>query len=257
MSGFLKDALRQQFGWLSGYNGRQFSNDTVAAIVVTILLVPQSLAYALLAGLPPKVGIYASITPLIAYALLGSSRQLNVGPTAVISLMTAATIADLPEETRIIGAAALAFIVGCMLIGAGVLKAGFLMNFVSRPVVSAYITGAAFLIIVSQLRHIVGVESDGRTVLSMIQSLSQQIGQAQGITMVVGGAALSLFFLARNSVAYRLVKAGVSSRRAKMLSRMAPIFIIAVFIIASWAGNLEQLGLAVVGDVPGGLPPFA
>lgn len=257
MSGVVQTALTRQFGWLSGYNGRQFSSDVVAAIVVTILLVPQSLAYALLAGLPPKVGIYASITPLVAYALLGSSRQLNVGPTAVISLMTAATIADLPDETRIVGAAALAFIVGMMLIGAGLLKAGFLMNFVSRPVVSAYITGAAFLIIVSQLRHIVGVEGGGRTALSMIQSLSQQFGQISAITMVVGGAALSLFFLARNSIAYRLVKAGVSSRRAKMLSRMAPIFIIAVFIIASWAGDLEQIGLAVVGDVPGGLPPFA
>lgn len=256
MSGLIKSAITSQFGWLSGYGGRQFSSDLVAAIVVTILLVPQSLAYALLAGLPPKVGIYASITPLVAYALLGSSRQLNVGPTAVISLMTAVAIADLPEESRIVGAAALAFIVGCMLIGAGLLKAGFLMNFVSRPVVSAYITGAAFLIIVSQLQHVLGVDGGGRTALSMIQSLSQQISYVSGITLVVGGAALSLFFLARKSIAYRLVKAGVSSRRAKMLSRMAPIVIIALFIFVSWGGELDQMGLAVVGNVPGGLPPF-
>jgi len=117
---------------------------------VTILLVPQSLAYALLAGLPPQVGIYVSIFPLLAYAAFGSSRYLNVGPTAVISLMTAVAIAVLPEETRLISAAALAILTGIILLIAGILKAGFVMNFVSRPVVSAYITGAALLIIFSQ-----------------------------------------------------------------------------------------------------------
>jgi hypothetical protein len=111
MSGRIASAAKAQWGWIWGYSGSHFSSDLVAAIVVTILLVPQSLAYALLAGLPPKVGIYASITPLLAYAVLGSSRQLNVGPTAVISLMTAATISGLPEELRIVGAAALALMV--------------------------------------------------------------------------------------------------------------------------------------------------
>jgi SulP family sulfate permease len=239
-----------------GYGPSTFSKDLVAAIVVTILLVPQSLAYALLAGLPPKVGIYASITPLVAYALLGSSRQLNVGPTAVISLMTASTIAALPEEVRIIGAAVLALMVGAMLIGAGLLKAGFLMNFVSRPVVSAYITGAAFLIIISQLRHIFGVDGGGRTAFAMIGNLRDQVSQTSLVTVLVGGAALLSFYLARNSGAYRLVRAGMSSRRAKMASRMAPILIIAVFIAISAVAALDEQGLAIVGYVPGGLPPF-
>jgi SulP family sulfate permease len=256
MSGRIASAAKAQWGWIWGYSGSHFSSDLVAAIVVTILLVPQSLAYALLAGLPPKVGIYASITPLLAYAVLGSSRQLNVGPTAVISLMTAATISGLPEELRIVGAAALALMVGVMLIGAGFLKAGFLMNFVSRPVVSAYITGAALLIVISQLRHIFGVEGGGRTAFSMLGNLRDQIGQTNVITLGVGTAALLVFYLARNSFAYWLVKLGISSGRAKMASRMAPIFIIAVFIILTWATGLDQQGLAIVGTVPGGLPPF-
>ncbi len=136
-------AVRNHFDWLQGYSPIIFGNDLVAAVIVSILLVPQSLAYALLAGLPPQLGIYVSIFPLIAYALLGSSRQLNVGPTAVISLMTAASIAVLPEGTRLISAAALAALVGIFLLGAGFIRGGFLMNFVARPVVSACITGAA------------------------------------------------------------------------------------------------------------------
>jgi SulP family sulfate permease len=256
MSGRLGTAVKTQWGWISGYSSAHFSSDLVAAIVVTILLVPQSLAYALLAGLPPKVGIYASITPLLAYAVLGSSRQLTVGPTAVISLMTAATIYELPEELRIVGAAAIALMVGVMLIAAGLLKAGFLMNFVSRPVVSAYITGAALLIIISQLRHIFGVDGGGRTALTMIRNLSDQIGQTNAMTLAVSSLALVTFYLSRNSFAYRLVKLGLSSNMAKMASRMAPIFIIGVFIAVSWAAGLDQKGLATVGVVPGGLPPF-
>jgi len=142
--------IMTQWSWLKGYNGSIFADDLVAAIIVTILLVPQSLAYALLAGLPPQVGIYVSIFPLIAYALFGSSRIINVGPTAVISLMTAASIAALPEGTRLVSAAALALMTGGILLLAGLLKAGFIMNFVSRPVVSAYITGAALLIILNR-----------------------------------------------------------------------------------------------------------
>jgi len=152
-----KTAVTRQWDWVRGYNGGIFTEDLVAAIIVTILLVPQSLAYALLAGLPPQVGIYVSIFPLLAYAAFGSSCYLNVGPTAVISLMTAAAIAVLPEETRLISAAVLAIMTGGILLLAGLFKAGFVMNFVSRPVVSAYITGAALLIIFSQLKHIFGV----------------------------------------------------------------------------------------------------
>ena len=253
----ISSAIKAQWGWVGNYSRAAFTDDAVAAVVVTILLVPQSLAYALLAGLPPQVGIYASIAPLIAYALLGSSNQLTVGPTAVVSLMTAATIAMLPPEQRIIGAAALALIVGVILLVAGLLRAGFLMNFVSRPVVSAYITGAALLIIISQLRHILGLDGGGRTALAMVSNLSRQATDIHTLTLIVGALSLVAFYLARNTLAYRLVKAGVRSRRARMASRIVPILILLVALGISGVLGLSERGLATVGPIPGGLPPLS
>ncbi len=243
---------------MRGYNGKIFTDDLIAAIVVTILLVPQCLAYALLAGLPPQIGIYASIFPLVIYALLGSSNYLNVGPTAVISLMTAACIAALPEETRIVSAGALALLTGVILIGAGLLKMGFVMNFVSRPVVSAYITGAALLIIFSQMKHILGVSVSSQTAYGMIKDLISQIGAARGLAVLTGFVAIIAFASAKTILPFILVKSGIRAKTAKLIARMTPIAIIAIFVVFSAVANLEtKYGLAVVGDVPAGLPGFA
>lgn len=253
----MKAALKQQYQWMEAYSSRVFADDLLAAIVVTILLVPQCLAYALLAGLPPQIGIYASIFPLLAYALLGSSNYLNVGPTAVISLMTAACIATLPEGTRIASAGALALLTGGMLIIAGFLKAGFLMNFVSRPVVSAYITGAALLIIFSQAKHLLGLSVEAHTAFGMISSLLGQLPNANPLALLTGGVAIALFISVRSFLPLLLVKSGVRAKTAKIMSRMAPILIIAAFVILSAFLDLgDGGGLAVVGDVPAGLPPL-
>lgn len=242
---------------MRGYSGGIFADDLLAAIVVTILLVPQSLAYALLAGLPPQIGIYVSIFPLIAYALFGSSRYLNVGPTAVISLMTAATIATLPEGTRLISAAALALVTGGLLLLAGLLKAGKIMNFVSRPVVSAYITGAALLIIISQLKHIFGVRADGTTALSLIRSLGAKLSELNSLSVVIGLLAIMLFLSVKNILPLLLVRAGMKSRIAKLISRMAPIVIIAIFVgLSAWLNLSTRFDLPIVGSIPRGLPPF-
>jgi len=254
----VRGAFGTQFGWMKGYRAGIFTDDLVAAIVVTILLVPQCLAYALLAGLPPQLGIYASIFPLVAYALLGSSNYLNVGPTAVISLMTAAAIATLPPEIRIASAGALALLTGGMLIIAGLLKAGFIMNFVSRPVVSAYITGAALLIILSQTKHILGVPETSRTAFDMLQNLVTQLPNTKLLAVLTGGIAIALFILVRRLLPYLLVKSGVRAKRAKLIARMAPIVIIAAFVLASALLDFGgKGGLAIVGDVPAGLPPFS
>lgn len=254
----IKAAFREQYSWLKGYNGSVFTDDLVAAIVVTILLVPQCLAYALLAGLPPQVGIYASIFPLVAYALLGSSNFLNVGPTAVISLMTAACIASLPEEGRLISAAALALVTGAMLIVAGLLKAGFIMNFVSRPVVSAYITGAALLIIFSQMKHIFGVSVDSQTAFGMVGGLANELPNTKSLALLTGLIAIILFVLVRGFVPLLLVKSGVRAKTAKLIARMAPIIIIAAFVIVSAVFDFNgKAGLSIVGDIPAGLPLLA
>lgn len=250
-------AIRNHFDWLQGYSPIIFGNDLVAATIVSILLVPQSLAYALLAGLPPQLGIYVSIFPLIAYALLGSSRQLNVGPTAVISLMTAASIAMLPEGTRLISAAALAVLVGIFLLGAGFLRGGFLMNFVARPVVSAYITGAALLIIISQLKHILGITASGTTALELIDSLWSGLSETKLVAVIVGFSACFILLMIKQNLGLVLVRLGLKSRRAKLMARMAPIVVIAAFILISLGFGLHEIfGLAVVGPVPAGLPPL-
>ena len=254
----VRNAFGTQYSWIKTYSGQVFTDDLLAAIVVTILLVPQCLAYALLAGLPPQLGIYASIFPLVAYALLGSSNYLNVGPTAVISLMTAASIAMIPPEARIVSAGALALMTGGMLIIAGLFKAGFIMNFVSRPVVSAYITGAALLIIFSQAKHILGVKVDSQTVFGMIASLIAQLSSAKFLAVATGLVAISLFILVRKSLPYILVKCGLRAKWAKLVARMAPIGIIFIFVCLSAVLDFGGAGgLAIVGDVPSGLPPLS
>lgn len=252
-----KSAVSRQWDWLRGYNSGLFTDDLVAAIIVTILLVPQSLAYALLAGLPPQVGIYVSIFPLLAYAAFGSSRYLNVGPTAVISLMTAAAIATLPEGTRLISAAALAVMTGGILLVAGLLKAGFVMNFVSRPVVSAYITGAALLIIFSQLKHIFGITASGNTVFALLSDIWANLPNTNLAALEIGVAAIVILWAIKKYFAYALIKLHVKSRTAKLIGRMAPIVIVAIFIGISAAFNLtDRYDVRVVGTIPAGLPPL-
>ncbi len=249
--------IAQQYSWLKGYSGGVFGEDLVAAIIVTILLVPQSLAYALLAGLPPQAGIYASIFPIAVYALLGSSRQLSVGPTAVVSLMTAAAIAAIPEGQRLISAAALALMTGGFMLVFGLLKSGFIMNFVSRPVVSAYITGAGLLIIISQLRHIFGVQAGGQTALELLRSLFSSLSERQSVAIIVGGGSVAALWSIKKYMAYGLYKLGLKPTVARLGARIAPIFVVLLCIGLSASLNLsEQYGLRVVGDIPAGLPSF-
>ena len=253
----VRGAFGNQYSWLKGYNGQIFTDDLLAAIVVTILLVPQCLAYALLAGLPPQLGIYASIFPLVAYALLGSSNHINVGPTAVLSLMTAVAIAALPPETRIASAGALALLTGGMLIIAGLLKAGFVMNFVSRPVVSAYITGAALLIIFSQAKHVLGVSIESQTAFGMVYNLVSQVSNLNPLAFFTGSIAILLFVLARGVLPYLFVKSGFRAKTAKLVARMAPIVIIAIYVCISGYLDFGKSGLAIVGEVPAGLPSWS
>ena len=128
--------------WAPTYSKSEAVNDLVAALIVTIMLVPQSLAYAMLAGLPPYVGLYASILPLVAYAVFGTSRTLAVGPVAVVSLMTAAAVSQIAVQGTpeyLTAAITLAFISGLILIGMSLLRLGFLANFLSHPVISGFI----------------------------------------------------------------------------------------------------------------------
>ena len=250
--------IRSPLDWIRGYDGKALSGDLVAALVVTALLVPQALAYALLADLPPQTGIYASILPLVAYVAFGSSRHLTVGPTAVVSLITAAAIATVPEGERLVAAAALAVMAGSFLLVLSVFKAGTIMNFVSRPVVQAYITGAALLILISQLRHVLGVDGGGRTALDMLAGLRGALADTNPAALAIGLGSIAILLLARRYAAYAIFRMGVGKEWSRLLARAAPVLVVALAILVSAGLDLSgRAGLATVGVIPGGLPDIS
>lgn len=250
--------FQNHFAWAKDYNGQTFSGDFVAGLIVTILLVPQSLAYAMLAGLPAIVGIYASILPLLAYALFGSSRQLAVGPTAIISLLTAVSLSVMPEELRLVSAAALALMVGGFLMLAGLLRAGFIMNFVSRPVVAAYISGSAILIILSQLRHVLGIEAAGNTAFKIGRGILAKLSDTNIATVIIGVLTMIFLILIKRYLAYLLVRAGMRAGSARIIARVAPIFaVITAIATLSYTSIAQNNGVAIIGEIPQGLPSLA
>ncbi len=245
--------------WGRHYNRDTLASDLVAAVIVTIMLIPQSLAYASLAGLPPEVGLYASIAPLVLYAIFGTSRVLAVGPVAVVSLMTAAAIgeraaAGSPEYWAL--AIALAFMSGAMLLVMGVLRLGFLANFLSHPVISGFITASALLIAVGQLKVILGVKADGHNFIDLAWQLIQQAGQIHWLTAAVGLGAVAFLFWARKSLKPLLVRLGLPARLADVLAKAGPVAGIALTAWLTWQFQWQAQGMKIVGTVPQGLPPL-
>lgn len=245
--------------WGRHYDRETLASDLIAAVIVTVMLVPQSLAYAMLAGLPPQVGLYASIAPLLAYTLFGTSRTLAVGPVAVISLMTAtaAGTVALPGTPEFGEAAlALAFLSGAMLLLMGLFRLGFLANLLSHPVVAAFISASAILIALSQLRHFLGIPGGGEGTAEMLSALARGIGATNPVTLATGG--LTLLFLAwsRGGAKPLLMRLGIGERAAAMAARAAPALAVIAAIAAVLALDLEARGVKTVGAIPAGLPPL-
>lgn len=243
--------------WGARYNRATFENDAMAAFIVTIMLIPQSLAYALLAGLPPEVGLYASIAPLVLYGIFGTSRALAVGPVAVVSLMTAVAVGEVAAQgtPEYYGAAiVLALLSGLMLAAMGLLKLGFLANYLSHPVISGFITASGILIATSQLKHILGVPAGGHNLLEMLDSLRAALPQTDRRTLAIGLAATGFLFWARTRLKPLLLDKGWAQRRAEIATKAAPIAAVAVTTFTAWLLGLNDLGVAVVGAVPQGLP---
>ncbi|MFZ9396266.1 MAG: SulP family inorganic anion transporter [Erythrobacter sp.] len=246
--------------WARSYNGATLTSDLVAALIVTIMLIPQSLAYALLAGLPPVVGLYASILPLIAYALFGTSRTLAVGPVAVISLMTASAagaVAAPGTAAYLEAAITLAALSGVMLVLLGLMRLGFLANLLSHPVISGFITASGVLIATSQLKHILGVSAGGDTWPDMLGSLAAALGTANPATLAIGVPATIFLFWVRKGAKPLLLKAGLPPRLADILAKAGPVVAVVLTIVAVLVLDLEAHGVALVGAIPQGPPPFA
>ena len=245
--------------WGRSYNRQTLVNDGVAAGIVTIMLIPQSLAYAMLAGLPPEVGLYASILPIIAYAIFGTSRTLAVGPVAVISLMTLAAAGSVapPGSAEFIAAAlVLAFLSGLMLVLMGVLKLGFLANLLSHPVVSGFITASGIIIATSQLRSILGIAASGEAMPELLATLWQNIGATNLPTVAIGVASLAFLFWVRKGLKPALMRLGVPARPAELTAKAGPIAAVVASTLAVIAFDLEERGVKVVGEIPQSLPPF-
>lgn len=245
--------------WGAHYNRELLVSDLVAALIVTIMLIPQSLAYAMLAGLPPEVGLYASVAPLVMYTLLGTSRVLAVGPVAVVSLMTAAAVGEqaaLGVHSYWQIALTLAFISGGLLLLMGFLRLGFLANFLSHSVVSGFISASGLLIAASQLKTLMGVQASGDNFFSLVWSLLQQIPNTNMLTLIVGVLATVFLFWVRQQLKPLLIKLGFNKLAADMVTKAGPVLAIAVTTILAWQLDWPSLGLKVVGTVPQGLPPL-
>ncbi|ROT97786.1 SulP family inorganic anion transporter [Histidinibacterium lentulum] len=245
--------------WGRRYDRGALSNDLIAAVIVTIMLIPQSLAYALLAGLPPEAGIYASIVPILLYSVFGTSRALAVGPVAVVSLMTAAAIGQVAEQGTMGYAAAaltLALLSGAMLLLMGVFRLGFLASFLSHPVIAGFITAAGILIAASQLRHILGIESDGHTLIEIVASLVSNLPETNLPTLIIGVTATAFLFWVRKGLKPLLRSLGLPARAADIATKAGPVLAVVVTTLAVWGLSLGDRGVAIVGAVPQSLPPL-
>lgn len=245
--------------WGRRYGRKELSADLIAAVIVTIMLIPQSLAYALLAGLPPEAGLYASIAPIILYALFGTSKALAVGPVAVVSLLTASAVGQVAEQGTAgyaIAALTLAFLSGGFLLLMGVLRLGFLANFLSHPVIAGFITASGILIATSQLKHILGVSGHGHTLPEMLVSLAAHLGDINWITLGLGGLSISFLFWVRKLFKPTLLKLGATEMLADVLTKAGPVFAVIATTVAVWAFELQTQGVKIVGEVPQSLPPL-
>lgn len=245
--------------WLPDYRLSTFHQDILAAVIVTVMLIPQSLAYAMLAGLPPEIGLYASIAPLLLYAVFGSSRTLSVGPVAVIALMTAVAagnIATSGSTEYLTTVILLTLLSGVMLTVMGLLRLGFLANFLSHPVISGFITASAIIIAFSQLKHLLGISANGHNLPELLLSLVNSLADLHLITLLLGGGSLLFLYASRRWLSQFLQHLGCSHSISSSLGRLAPILAVIVTTGISSFFTLSDQGLAVVGDIPAGLPPL-
>lgn len=245
--------------WGRTYNRTALSNDLVAALIVTIMLIPQSLAYALLAGLPAEAGLYASIVPIMLYAVFGTSRALAVGPVAVVSLMTAAALSNIVEQGTMgyaVAALSLAALSGAILLAMGLFRLGFIANFLSHPVIAGFITASGIIIAASQLKHILGISAEGHNLLELVVSLTEHLGETNLITAIIGILATGFLFWVRKGLKPLLKRFGLSDSLTSVFVKTGPVFVVVATTAAVWGLGLADRGVSIVGEVPQSLPPL-
>lgn len=230
--------------WMPRYSRVMFSGDLQAGITTAVMLIPQSMAYAMLAGLPPQIGLYASTVPLVLYALFGTSRQLAVGPVAVVSMMVAGALAGISaaaSDPRVYVEMAilLMLLVGAVQLLMGLSRLGFLVNFLSHPVIVGFTFAAALIIGMSQLKHLLGIPSaSGLQVHDVLIAMASNIHDLHWPTFIIGMTAIGLL---------------IGLRRWRK-TFPAALTVVALGTIGVWAFDLAEMGVKIVKDVPAGLP---
>lgn len=246
--------------WGRAYSRRDLPGDLTAGLITAIMLVPQAMAYAMLAGLPPQVGLYASIAPPIVYGIFGSSRALAVGPVAIASLMTATALSALSapgSPSYIANALVLSLLIGLMLVALGLARAGFLVNFLSHPVISGFTSAAAILIVISQLKHLLGISVPRGESIATVVNVARHADETNLVTLAIGGGALAILLLMRAPLAALLRRLDLSPFMVQLITRSSPLLavILGIAVTAGWRLS-EAASVAIVGAIPGGLPPL-
>jgi SulP family sulfate permease len=238
------EQLLPALAWLRRYRLSDLRGDLTAGLTVAVMLIPQGMAYALLAGLPPVVGLYAATFPLMVYAFFGSSRQLAVGPVAIVSLLTLTGVSAVAEAGTAgfaLYAALLALMVGAAQLLLGVLRAGFITNFLSHAVVSGFTSAAAVVIALSQLKDLLGIRLENtHSVPLLLWEAATRLGETNPVALALGAASILLLLLGR--------------RFAPRLP--VPLGVVVLATLATYGLGLDNHGLRIVGEVPSGLPQF-
>ena len=244
--------------WLRQYQLADLPTDVIAGLVVGVLVIPQSLGYAVLAGLPPVYGLYAAIVPVIVYAWLGSSNVQAVGPVAITAIMTASSLypyAEQGTEQYVLMASLLALMVGALLWIAGQLKLGWIMQFISRGVSAGFVSGAAVLIFVSQLKYLTDIPIAGSSLIDYLSSMQTYARQLHPLTLLIGVIAFAL--LVANRYGKKWVwQSWLSSSYAKWAERLFPLILLIIAIMLSISMQWSELGVATIGNIPQGMPSF-
>jgi len=247
--------------WLVHYRRQDLVGDLLGGVIVAIMLVPQGMAYAMLAGLPPEIGLYASIVPLVIYGLLGTSRTLAVGPVAIVSLLVASGVAPLADQGSaeyVQLALTLAFLVAVIQFIMGVVRAGFLVNFLSHPVVAGFTSAAAIVIGFSQLKHLLGVNIP-RTHYFYEQVLhaADRILESNVYTLIIGLGSIAVLLYFQRGLGKHLRKTGLPESVVVPISKSGPLVVVLLGTVSVLAFKLfDWAGVNIVGDVPAGLPPI-
>ncbi|WP_369919760.1 SulP family inorganic anion transporter [Marinomonas polaris] len=238
--------------WLKNYQASDLKSDTVASVVFTIMVIPQSMAYAMLAGLPAITGLYASILPSILYSFFGTSRSLAVGPVALSSVMTASAVlpfATAGSEQYTTIAIYLAFMSGICLLVLSLLRLGFLTNLLSHPVISGFISASALLIVIGQLKYLFGIEAHGDTLLPLAESLYTNINNTNLPTFILSLISILSLLLIRRYFSFFLNKIGCSKRAIQLFGKSGPLLVVisATLIVAAF--SLENMGISIIGGI--------